>query len=274
MTTIARFALVFTFFIIITFPQTLNAQTNDRFYVKITKLHRNLNFTDASFDKWVELEKEYLNYVIRKNEYILEREVLIHYMTGDNTEVLYVEKYKTWNDLEKAEKQNNKLEHEYGTDTLKKRIFLDYYNRYFDKKRSEELFITSPGIKQNLNHKSKSLFYHLRVNHLAFPNDGTQDEFSKLNELFLQKSVYNNNFIKSYNTLVQVLGTDKRQYLEITSVESLGDLENAFIEIDEFLYEPKKGEEASHKIFINNYFKYFNGFHGDYIYKSVPELKK
>jgi len=274
MTTVRHFIYVIALLITSVFPDMLKAQSSDRFYIKITQLHRNLNFKNASFGKWIEFEKEYLNKVIQKNEFILQRDVLIHYMTEDNTEVLFIQKYKNWDDIEKAEKRNKELENETWDDTMKRLIYFDYFDQYFDKNQSDEIFITSPGLKMDSNSLGKSLFFHVRVNHLAFPKDGTENEFFKLNEEFLKKSVYNNRFIKSYNPFVQVLGTDKRQYIEVTAVESLDDLENAFKEIDEFLYEPKKGEETKHKIFIDNYFKYFNGFHGDYIYKSVPELKK
>lgn len=274
MTTVKHFVLVIIILITSVFPDTLKAQNTDRFYVKIIKLHRNLNFKNASFENWVELEKEYLNKVIRKNEFILERDVLIHYMTEDNTEVLFIEKYKNWDDIERAEKRNKELENNNWVDTMKRRVFFDYIDQYFDNNQSDEIFITSPGQKKDSNYLGRSRFIHLRVNHLAFPKDGTENEFSILNEEFLKKSVYNNHFIKSYSPLVQVVGIDKRQYIEVTAVASLEDLENAFKEIDDFLYEPKKGEEVKHKNFIDNYFKYFNGFHGDYIYKSVPELKK
>jgi len=274
MTTVRNCVLMIVFFTASLFSDTLKAQSSDRFYIKITKLHRNLNFQNASFNKWVELEKEYLDNVIRKNEFILQREVLIHYMTEDNTEILFIQKYKNWDDIEKAEKRKKELENKPWLDSTKKHVVFDYLGQYFDKNQSDEIFMTSPGLKVDSNSSGKSLFYHLRVNHLSFPKDGTEYEFFKLNDEFLKKSVYNNRFIKSYSPFVQVWGTDRRQYVEVTTVESLGDLENAFREIDEFLYEPKKGEETKHNIFIENYFKYFNGFHADYIYKSVPELKK
>jgi hypothetical protein len=274
MPVVRQLILVVAILITSAFPETLKAQSSDRFYIKITRLNRNLNFNNASLEKWVELEKEYLNNVIRKNEFILQRDVLIHFMTEDNTEVLFIQKYKNWDDIEKAEKRNKELENNDWSDTLTRQVFFNYSEQYFDKNQSDEIFITSPGLKVDSNSAGKSLFYHLRVNHLAFPKDGTENEFIKLNEAFLKKSVYNNRFIKSYSPFIQVLGTNKRKYIEVTAVESLDDLENAFKIIDEFLYEPIKGEETKHKIFIDSYFKYFNGFHADYIYKSVPELKK
>ena len=237
-------------------------------------MHRNLNFKNATFDKWLELEKNYLDKVIRKNEYILQRDVFGHYMTEDNTEVLFVQLYKRFEDIEKAENRNTELEKEGWSEVKKSQDYFDYMGQYFDNKKSTEIFITVPGIKEDSSVVGKSLFYQLRVNHLAFPKGGTEAEFSKLNEEFLKKAVYNNKYIKEYYPFVQVLGSDKRQYIEVTAVESLGELENAFKEIDEFLYEPKAGDEAKHKIFIESYFKYFSGFHADYIYKSVPELRK
>jgi len=239
----------------------------------LPKMHRNLNLKNASFDKWIELEKDYLEKVIKKNEFILQRDVFNHYMTEDNTEVLFVLMYKNWEDIEKAEKRSRELEKGW-TDVKKKNLYFEYLSQYFDKKQSDQIFKTIPGMKEDSSIVSKSIFYQMRVNHLAFPQDGTEEEFLKLNEEFLKKAVYNNKYIKGYYPYTQVLGSDKRQYIEITAVETLGDLENAFKEIDVFLYEPKKEDETKHNIFIGKYFKYFDGFHGDYIYESVPQLKK
>ncbi len=41
------------------FAITLKAQSNNSLYVKITKMHRNLNFKNASYDTWIGFEKEY-----------------------------------------------------------------------------------------------------------------------------------------------------------------------------------------------------------------------
>jgi len=256
------------------FAITLKAQSNNSLYVKITKMHRNLNFKNASYHTWIGFEKDYLNTVIKKNEFILQRHVLTHYMTEDNTEVLFIQMYKNWEDMQKAERRSKELEKKGWVDGKKREHYFDYLEQYFDKNQSDQIFMTIPGIKEDSSGADKSLFYQMRVNHLAFPKDGTENEFLKLNEEFLKKSVYNNRYIKGYYPFVQVLGSNKRQYIEFTAVKSLDDLENAFKEIDVFLYEPKKEDEARHNIFIANFFKYFTGFHSDYIYKSVPELKK
>ncbi len=255
------------------FSLSINAQSNQN-YIKIKTLHKNLNFENASTNKWIEIERDYLENVLKKNEYILQRDVLTHYMTEDNTEVLFISIYKNWEDIEKAEKRNKELEDLYWNDKKKKEVHFNYLDNYFDNNQSDEIYITSPGKKVNASLTGKSIYYHMRVNHLSFPKDGAENEFIKLNNEFLEKSVYNNQYIKSYHPFVQFLGADKRKYVELTAVESLSDLENAFKEIDEFLYEPKNEDAASHTIFIANYFKYFTGFHADYIYMSVPELKK
>lgn len=253
---------------------TVKAQEDDQLYIKITKMHRNLNSENPSFEKWVEMEKIYLEKVIMKNEFILQREVFDHYMTQDNTEALFIHTYKNWDDIEKADNRNRVLVKEGWPDIKTRTLFFDELGEYFDKNQSDEIFMTVPGKKENPSNDGKSLFYHMRVNQLAFPKDGTEAEFLNLNDEFLKSSVYNNRYIIGYYPMMQVLGSDKRQYIEITAVESLDDLENAFKVIDVFLYEPEKESLKKHSIFIESYFKYFDGFHSDYIYKSVPQLKK
>jgi hypothetical protein len=271
---VQSFTLVLTILITsFSFTHKAQAQSHEKHYIKITKLHRDLN-VNMSMDKWIELEKDYLNKVIMKNEFILQRDVLNHYMTEDNTEVIFIQKYKTWGDIELAEKRSKELEKKIWPDSNKRNVYLNELGQYFNKHQSDEIFITVPGMKEDTGIAAKSLFYQMRVNHLAFPKDGTEEDFLKLNDTFLIKSVYNNHYIKGYYPFVQVWGSDKRNYIEVTAVASLNDLENAFKKIDEFLYEPKKEDEAKHHTFIANYFRYFTGFHADYIYKSIPELKK
>ena len=271
---LTKYFYLISFILINTFlPIILTAQNKDSLYIKITKMHKNLNFKEASYSKWIELEKDYLNTVIKKNEFILQRNVLTHYMTDDNTEVLFIEMYKNWENIEKAVIRSKKLESERWA-AKQKDLYHEYMGQYFNKNQSDEIFMTIPGVKADSSGLNKSLFYQVRVNHLAFPKEGTGNEFLNLGEVFIKKAVSNNHYIKMYHSFIQVMGSDKRQFIEFTGVETLGDLEQAFIEIDEFLYEPKKEDEAKHNIFIANYFKYFTGFHADYIYKSVPELKK
>jgi hypothetical protein len=274
MTTLKHFLLAILLPVTLFFSATVSAQATSGLYIKITKKHRDLDLKDASSDKWTASEKEYLNKVVRKNEFIRSRDVLTHYMTEDNTETLYVEVYNSWENIAKAAKRSKELENEAWPDVNKRNAYLQELHQYFGKNESDEFFMTVPGMKEDTGAIRKPLYYQMRVNHLAFPKDGTEEEFLKLNDEFLQKSIYNNKYIKAYYPFVQVHGADKRQYIELTAVESLDAMENAFKEIDVFLYEPKKEDEARHAVFISNYFRYFTGFHGDYIYRSVPELRK
>lgn len=132
MTTAKYFALVASILVTIFSSFTVKAQSNDQLYIKITKMHRNLNSENPSFEKWVELEKDYLEKVIMKNEFILQREVFDHYMTEDNTEVLFFQTFKNWEDIEKAEKRSRELEKEGWPDAKRRTIYFDELGQYFD----------------------------------------------------------------------------------------------------------------------------------------------
>src|SRR5512133_4136914 len=78
-------------------------------YLTVTKLHRNLENKDITMDDWKALEKEYFDKVTAKNELIVGGTVLVHYFTADNTEIMFVNAYKSWEDIEKASLRNDEL---------------------------------------------------------------------------------------------------------------------------------------------------------------------
>lgn len=258
------------------FHFSVMAQTSkeeEKVYITITKMHKNLNLKNPSADKWKAGEKEYLDKVIKKNDLILSRDVCTHYLTDDNTEILFVQTYKNWSDIEKAWEKNRELEKAAWPDEKKRDAFFKDLDQYYEMKHSDEIYVSIPGMKEDKGLEGKSIFYHMRVSHLAFPEKGSEKEFMELSDQYNKAVIYKNPYIKAYYPFVHAWGSDKRQLVEVIAVESLADLENAYKKMEE-LYKENWKDENKRKAFEDKSDKYFTGFHADYIYKSVPELKK
>ena len=83
-------------------------QSYEPVYITMTTTHWN-DDPDTDFSDWLDTEKEYFNKVTSKNDLILSSGVYTHYFTADNSEVVLVNVYKTWADIEKANEENQKL---------------------------------------------------------------------------------------------------------------------------------------------------------------------
>jgi len=261
---------------VLTFNFSVLSQTkkeDEKVYITITKMHKNLNLKNPSIDKWKAGEKEYLDKVIKKNEFILSREVCTHYLTDDSSEMLFVQTFKTWEDIEKAGKRSSELEKAAWPDEKKRDAFFKDLDQYYDKKHSDEIYVSIPGMKEDAGLAGKSVFYHMRISHFAFPENGSEKEFMELSDEFNKAVMYKNPHVKAFYPFVHAWGSDKRQFVEVIATESLADLEKAFEKMDE-LYKANWKDEAKRKAFEDKSDKYFTGFHADYVYKSVPELKK
>ena len=74
---------------------TVLAQETSK-YITVTTLHWNMDLEDFDMDIWKSVEKEYLEKVTSQNEYILGSSFYLHEFTPDNTELIYVGVYESW----------------------------------------------------------------------------------------------------------------------------------------------------------------------------------
>jgi len=78
----------------------------------------NVDFTD-----WLKTEKEYFDKVTSKNDLIIGSGFYPHYFTPDNTEIVLVSVYKTWEDIDKANEISTKLIEEAWPDEAGRKAF-------------------------------------------------------------------------------------------------------------------------------------------------------
>jgi hypothetical protein len=117
------------------------------------------------------------------------------------------------------------------------------------------------------------MIYYVRVSHLAFPEDGTTEEAQALRKEYADNVINKNNLVKAYYPSRHAWGSDGRDFVEAFVFESLADLEKS-MEENQKLVKSHWPDQAQQDAFFDKMDKYYTGWHGDYIYRHVPELSK
>jgi len=161
-------------------PSVLVAQNDPTLYV-ITKVHfaPSANF---SFNEWKAVEKEYFDKVTAKNDLMLRTNVLVHYYTDDNSEVLFVTAYKSWEDIENANEKTGELIRVGWPDSVKRRAFFEKQRSFYTSMHSDEIRTILPNVKSAPKDTAAQIYY-LRTTHRAFPADAKPGEFRQLEDL-------------------------------------------------------------------------------------------
>ncbi len=244
-----------------------------QFYLTVTTMHWNMDLEDFSMKDWIAIEKEFLDKVTKKNEFVLAATTAHHYLTADNREVLYVQLFSSWEAIEKAADRSDELIKEAWPNEVDRDAYFKKRGAYYSDFHSDEIYATFPGGKSSSSEAGDDIFYYVRKSHFAFPDEGSRKEFEALRNAYLKDVVHKNKYLKGYFPYVHAWGSDKRDFVEVFEIESLTDLEKAFEETGR-LNKARFADEDKMKAESKKIGKYFTGFHADYVYKAIPELRK
>ena len=273
-TTNQFFALVFTLVLLSTTISTFAQDAPARpAYVVATTLHWNMDNDDFDNDEWEAVEKEYLDKVTMKNEYIMSASVYTHLYTADNTELLSVATYASWEDIDKAAKRNDELAEEAWPDEKARNAFFKKQAAYYSNFHSDEIYAPIPGAKLLPTNPTKDYIMYVRKSHFAFPEDGTMEEYKELRMAGVEKVINKNDHIKAYYPNVHAWGSDKTEFIEAFFYESLADIEKAQKKGGE-LWKAAWPNEKEREARGEKMSKYYTGVHGDYLYTLVSKLTK
>lgn len=237
-------------------------------FLTVTTTHWN-DDPDVSFEKWLDDEKEYHQKVTMKNELIVGAGVYTHYMTEDNTELILVTVYKSWDDIEKSNDINAKLIQEAWPDEAKRNAFFERRNSYYTADHSDEIYQTMQYVIRPDLPKDKSMIYYVRRSDLAMDGQGSAKHFKE----YFDKVISKNKIAKGYYSHRHLWGSNAREFIEAMVFENLGEIEDYFDKNNELVQQAWPNED-DRKAFFKEYNKLFTGKHGDYIYRNVPELIK
>ena len=253
-------------------PLLIIAQNEARILV-VSKFHRNANVTpEPTPGEWRALEKEYFDKVTMKNEYIVGANTLVHYFTDDNSEILFLAAYKSWEDIEKAGDRNNELARAAWPDSVKRQAFFTRQNSFYTRQHADEIMSILPYQKWLAPDTNRYVFY-IRTGRRGYPKDGNNAEFRTSMTEVLENLIKKNDLVKRYLIAGHMYGADSRQIMELMTFNSLSDLEKSF-EKDEELAKAHWPDEAKRKAFFDGFDKYFSPWHSDAIYHNVPGLRK
>jgi len=242
-------------------------------YVAVTTMHWNMDNDDFDMKEWIATEKEYMDKVTKKNEFIMGASFYMHRYTPDNTELIFVQTYASWEDIDKAVDRNEELAKEAWSDEDARNDYFDKQQAYYVDFHSDEIYATMSGAKLMTEDPGDDMILYVRKSHFAFPDDGSGEEFKELRDEYLENVVHKNELIKAYYPNAHAWGSDKTEYVEGFIVNSMTDLDEMFNRNAE-LFKEAWPDEAERKEIGKKSGKYFTGVHGDYIYTLVSELTK
>jgi hypothetical protein len=249
----------------------VSAQNRPEF-ITVTTAHWG-DVVDFSMDEWKSIEKEYFDKVTVKNEFIVSSLVLLHYYTADNSELKFVTGYASWEDIEKSQSRSDELAKAAWPDKGQRDAFFKKRSAYYSDMHSDEIYNTKPFAKMFSETPAKPLVYYVRQSHRAFPDDAGEGEMDALMKEYFNAVISKNNLILGYFPLVHGWGSDGRDMLEAFAVATMADIESSADE-SEVLVKANWPDETKRKEFFTKRNRFFTGWHGDYIYTSVPELSK
>ena len=261
------------FLFLFLFPLSSFAQEKKMYYLTVTTAHRNFGAENAKAEEWLALEKEYFEKIINKNEFIVGYNVLNHYFTADNSEIIFVNVYENWDAIDKAWTRSQDLVKQAWPDEKARKAFYEKRNKYYVPNHSDEIYVTYGDRKVIVKAPDKPMVYYVRKSIFATPKDGTDKEFDECNKELFDNLTMKNDILKGYFAYNHAWGSNNMEFVEVFVVESLGDLEKAWDKDDE-LFKAKWKDDKAKEGFAKKCDKYFTGQHGDYIYRSVPELYK
>lgn len=238
------------------------SQEDDRpDYVSVTTMYWNKDY-NASMAEWKAAEKEYMEKVTKKNEHIMGSSYHTHLLTPNSNEIMYIQVYPTWEDIDKAAARSAELEKEAWPDADARKTFLEKMNSAYASYHSDEIYATLPGAKQPKGEMSKDMILYMRTNKMAYPEDGNNKEYDELNKKYIENVINKNDLIIGYWPGVHGWGHDKRDFIEFFMIDSLGDLDKMF----------EKNSELSKAAFTEEESKAFGKYfrsHGDAVYTAI-----
>lgn len=240
----------------------------------VTTVHADYDYKEGSYEDWLQGEKLYFDKVTANNEHLMRTNVLQHYYTDDNSEVLFARVFKDWASIEKAAERTNELEMEAWPDKAEREALFKEHGKYYTDHHSDEIYRGVPGVKLlSEEHRDTQLVYYIRISHTAWPEDGEDEEIMKMHQEFTENVIHKNPYILGYYPYMHLYGADSRDFLEAFAVKSLEDIENAAEKNNE-LIEAHWPDEDERKAFFKRFDQYQTGWHADYIYQNIPELMK
>jgi hypothetical protein len=240
-------------------------------YYTVTTMNFNLD-NDSDAD-WYDTEKEYLEKVTMKNEHVMASNFFTHLYTENSTDVIYVQVYSSWEDIDKAGARNSELEKEAWPDDAARAAFLKTQGDFYTQKHSDEIYTVLGGTKNTSEPATDDWVLYVRTSHFAYPENAPAGEIGELRKEMVENVINKNEFIKGYYPHRHFWGHDSTEFIEAFFVDSFESLDKMNTRNGELMREHWADDDAR-KEFFQKYNKYYTGVHGDKVYSIVAGLNK
>jgi len=241
-------------------------------YYTVTSMQFNMDNNDSN-ESWEAVEKEYLDKVTMKNEYVMGAGFYTHLYTANSNDIKYVQVYGSWEDIDKAGPRNFELEKEAWPDEAARAAFLKKQGAFYTAKHSDEIYTILPGSKSMEAVPTEDWILYVRTGHYAYPENAPDGELGKLRTEYIENVINKNEFIKGYYPHRHFWGHNSTEFIEAYFVDSMEDLLKMNGRNGE-LFRAHWADEDARKDFNQKISKYFTGVHGDEIYTAIASLRK
>tara|TARA_B110000503_G_scaffold83499_2_gene127443 strand:+ start:2073 stop:2885 length:813 start_codon:yes stop_codon:yes gene_type:complete len=239
-------------------------------FIVITTIHKTQPVDEAELQK---IEQEYYDKVTSKNELIIGSEILHHFYTTNSAEILFINVFKTWEDIEKANAITEALVLKGWPNKEERSAFFDKKDSFYTTYHSDEILKSQPwaGQKYLKTDSEKPVLVYMRVSQLSYANQG-EGQWKAIKE-YNEKVTLKNPYVLGYYPSRHYWGSDSRDYMEGFMYNSLSDMEAANAKMLA-LIEAAWPDEKERKAFMDTMGKAFTGIHGDYVYRNEPTMRK
>jgi len=250
------------------FSQDAEAKTAK--YYSVTSMRFDVNNTS---DDWEATEKEYLEKVTKKNEYVMGAGFYTHLYTSNSSDLKYVQVYSSWEDIDKAAARNSELEKEAWPDAQARAAFLKKQGGFYTSRHSDEIYSIIPGAKQLSAALTDDMILYVRTSHFAYPEDAPEGELGQLRKEYVDNVIQKNEIIKGYYPHRHFWGHNSTDFIEAFFVDSMDALDKMGDRNAE-LTRAHWSDDDARKDYFQKLSKYFTGVHGDEVYTAISSLRK
>ena len=97
--------------------------------------------------EFLELQKEWRDKIVSKNEKIISERVMRHQSGSDGRDWVFITEYANWNDIDLAAERQNELVEEAWPNEEERRAFFQKFFSY-SQGHSDEIYQESPGLRK------------------------------------------------------------------------------------------------------------------------------
>ncbi|AUS05461.1 hypothetical protein C1A40_08255 [Tamlana carrageenivorans] len=255
------------------YAETICAQSGQApKFMTTTTLSWNQNLEHLDLAEWKAIEKEYLEKVIKKNEYILGSSFYKPQLSGSSGELVLVRVYGSWAAIERAVERNAELEKIAWPNEKALKDFKRKQRSFYTHDHADEIYSVLPIMKP-VQDWSKDMVCYVRTKHLNFPEDGKKEEVENIIKEDFEKLIKDNAIVKGYFTYRHAWGAHGSELKNAYFLSSISDLQKLFESVPDL---EKKAWPTDHLRKKREHMmnKYFTNVYRDDVYTFVSGLSK